>query len=89
VQTTVLLQVSYFYYSFEDYPIMQHHSASSTDAERAFSEGRREVNFMQHNMSSQTFKAEMAVGSWDGTPLFPECDAAIRIMEKKLDRRAH
>ena len=68
---------------------MQHHSALSTDAERAFSEGRREVNFMQHNMSSQTFKAETAVGSWDGTPLFPECDDAIRIMEKKLDRRAH
>ena len=68
---------------------MWHHSASSTDAEQAFSEGRREVNFMQHNMSLQTFKAEMAVGSWDGTPLFPECDAAIRIMEKKLDRRAH
>jgi hypothetical protein len=43
---------------------------------------------MQHNTTSQTFKAEMAVGSWDGTPLFPEVDAAIRIMEKKLDRRA-
>jgi hypothetical protein len=63
-------------------------TASSTDAERAFSEGHREVNFMQHNTTSQTFKAEMAVGSWDGTPLFPEVDAAIRIMEKKLDRRA-
>jgi hypothetical protein len=62
-------------------------SASSTDAERSFSEGRREVNFMQHNMASQTFKAEMAVGSWDGTPLFPQVDAAILIMEKKLDRR--
>jgi len=44
---------------------MQHYSALSTDAERAFSEGRREVNFMQHNMSLQTFKAKMAVGSWD------------------------
>ncbi|KIM79281.1 hypothetical protein PILCRDRAFT_74542 [Piloderma croceum F 1598] len=64
---------------------MQHHSVSSTDAEQAFSEGHHEVNFMQHNMSSQTFKAEMAVGLRDGTPLFPECDAAIHIMEKKLD----
>ena len=26
---------------------------ASTDAERAFSKGHREVNFMQHNMSSQ------------------------------------
>ena len=39
-------------------------AAASTDTERAFSEGCWEVNFMQHNMSSQTFKAEMAVGSW-------------------------
>jgi hypothetical protein len=61
--------------------------AASTDAERSFSEGRREVNFMQHNMDSQTFKAEMAVGSWDGTPLFPDVDAAIRILEAKMDRR--
>lgn len=64
-------------------------AASSTDAERAFSEGRCEVNFMQHNTTSQTFKVEMAVGSWDGTPLFPEVDAAIQITEKELDRRGH
>jgi hypothetical protein len=41
---------------------------------------------MQHNTTLQTFKAEMAVGSWDGTPLFPEVDAAIHFMEKKLDQ---
>jgi hypothetical protein len=55
-----------------------------TDAERAFSKGRREVNFMQHNMSSQTSKAEMAVGSWDGTPLMPNISEAISIMEKHI-----
>ncbi|KAG5633419.1 hypothetical protein H0H81_007971, partial [Sphagnurus paluster] len=38
--------------------------ASSVDAERAFLGGQREVNHLQHNMSSQTFKADMAVGSW-------------------------
>lgn len=43
---------------------------------------------MQHNMDSQTFKAEIAVGSWDGTPLFPDVDAAIRILEAKMDCRA-
>jgi hypothetical protein len=61
-------------------------AAASTDAECAFSEGWRKVNFMQHNMASQTFKAQMAVGSWDGTPLFPSIGAAICIMEKHLDR---
>jgi hypothetical protein len=63
-------------------------TAASTDAERAFSKGRREVNFMQHNMSSQTFKAEMAVGSWDGTPLMPNISEAIRVIERKMARGA-
>ncbi|KAF9471506.1 hypothetical protein BDN70DRAFT_819926 [Pholiota conissans] len=47
--------------------------ATSVDAERAFSTGWRQVNFMQHNMSSQTFKAQMAVGSWakSTSPLNP------------------
>jgi hypothetical protein len=58
--------------------IKQLAAASSTDAERAFSEGWHEISFMQRNTTSQTFKAEMAVGSWDGTPLFPEVDAAIQ-----------
>jgi len=44
-------------------------TASSVDAERAFSEGRWEVGHLQHNMSSQTFKAKMATGSWSKTPL--------------------
>jgi len=43
---------------------------------------------MQHNMSSQTFKAEMAVGSWDGTPLMPNISEAIRIIERKMARGA-
>ena len=62
--------------------------ASWTDAERAFSKGRREVNFMQHNMPSQTFKAEMAVGSWDGTPLMPNISEAIRVIKRKMARGA-
>ena len=43
---------------------------------------------MQHNMSSQTFKAEMAVGSWDGTPLMPNISEVIRIIERKMVRGA-
>jgi len=41
---------------------------------------------MQHNMSSQTFKAEMAVRSWDGTPLMPNISEAISIIERKMAR---
>jgi hypothetical protein len=43
---------------------------------------------MQHNMSSQTFKAEMAVRSWDGTPLMPNISEAIRVIERKIVRGA-
>jgi len=59
-------------------------SAASTSAEHAFSKGHREVNFMQHNMSSQTFKVEMAVGSWDGMLLMPNILEAITIIEKMV-----
>ena len=41
------------------------------DGEHAFSTGCCQVNYMQHNMSSETFQARMAVGSWAQTPLFP------------------
>jgi hypothetical protein len=43
-----------------------HHNlllASSVDAERAFSSGCLQVNHLQHNMSSQSFKAQVALGS--------------------------
>lgn len=58
-------------------------AASSVDAERSFSDGQRQVNFMQHNMTSQTFKAQMSVGSWDGTPIFPDISRAVSIIEQK------
>ena len=58
--------------------------ASSTDAEHAFLAGWHKVNFMQHNMSLNTFKSEMAIGSWDGTPLMPNVTPAIRTMEEKM-----
>ena len=43
---------------------------------------------MQHNMSSQTFKVEMAVGSWDGTPLMPNISEAISVIKRKMARGA-
>ena len=45
--------------------------ATSVDAERAFSTGRHQINFTQHNINSQTFKAEMALGSWIKSPPLP------------------
>ncbi len=56
--------------------------ASSVDAERAFSDGRLQINHLQHNMSSQTFKAQMALGSWARTPLYPGLSDAIKIITK-------
>ncbi|KAJ7867341.1 hypothetical protein B0H14DRAFT_2256445, partial [Mycena olivaceomarginata] len=61
--------------------------ASSVDAERAFSGGRLQVNHLQHQTSSQTFKtfkARVALGSWVGTPLMPGTSTAAAIIEKKL-----
>ncbi|TFK18499.1 hypothetical protein FA15DRAFT_603180, partial [Coprinopsis marcescibilis] len=57
--------------------------ASSVDAERAFSVGRRQVSFMQHSMSSQTFKAKMAVGSWSQAPFFPGIAKVAEYLSKK------
>ncbi|KAJ6600178.1 hypothetical protein B0H10DRAFT_1647160, partial [Mycena sp. CBHHK59/15] len=58
--------------------------ATSVDAERAFSSGRLQVNHLQHQTSSQTFKACVALGSWISTPLMPSSSDAAAIMEKKL-----
>jgi hypothetical protein len=43
--------------------------ASSVDAERSFSCGRLQINHLQYNIGSQSFKALMALGSWLQTPL--------------------
>ncbi|KAJ7869331.1 hypothetical protein B0H14DRAFT_2346078 [Mycena olivaceomarginata] len=56
-------------------------TASSVDAERAFSGGRLQVNHLQHQTSSQAFKAPFALGSWIGTPLLPSSKKAAVIME--------
>ncbi|KAF8836930.1 hypothetical protein BDN67DRAFT_910183 [Paxillus ammoniavirescens] len=62
--------------------------AASTDTKRAFSDGQREINFMQHNTSSQTFKLEMVIRSWERAPLFPDIYCAVQIIDKK-SCRAH
>ncbi|TFK41569.1 hypothetical protein BDQ12DRAFT_599629 [Crucibulum laeve] len=58
--------------------------ASSVDAGCAFSSGCLQINHLQHNMSSQTFKAQMAVGSWAKSALFPGFTAAKDIIEASM-----
>lgn len=41
---------------------------------------------MQHNTSDQTFRSSMAVGSWDGTPLFSDISQAIQIIQQSMNR---
>ncbi|KAI6042353.1 hypothetical protein EDC04DRAFT_2564264 [Pisolithus marmoratus] len=60
--------------------------ASSVDAERAFSGGRLQVNHLQHRMGSQSFKAQVAVGSWYNTPLLPSTSSAAVIIKNKLSK---
>jgi hypothetical protein len=59
-------------------------TASSVDAEHAFSVGRLEVNHLQHSTSPQTFKAQVAVGSWAKTPLYTGLSETIKIVEKQM-----
>ncbi|KAK7047943.1 hypothetical protein VNI00_006271 [Paramarasmius palmivorus] len=61
--------------------------ASAVDAERAFSAGRLQVNHLQHAMSSQTFKAKVALGSWYGTPLLPDIKEPTRILAEAMSRQ--
>ena len=58
--------------------------ASSVDAECAFSVGRLEINHLQHNTSPQTFKAQVAVGSWAKTPLYPGLSETMKIVQKQM-----
>ncbi|KAI6040770.1 hypothetical protein EDC04DRAFT_2566510 [Pisolithus marmoratus] len=60
--------------------------ASSVDAERAFSGGRLQVNHLQHRMGSQSFKAQVAVGSWYDTPLLPSTSSSAVIIKNKLSK---
>jgi hypothetical protein len=64
-----------------------HFKASSVDSEQAFSMGQLKVNHLQHNMNSQTFKAQVAVGSWAKTPLYPRFTEVTKIVERNMASR--
>lgn len=55
-------------------------SASSVDAERSFSQGKLATSDLQQNTCSNTFRAEMALGSWQGTPLLPSIDTLASML---------
>ncbi|KAG1719766.1 uncharacterized protein EDB91DRAFT_1065341 [Suillus paluster] len=50
-----------------------------------FPAGRLQVNHLQHGISSQAFKAQMAIGSWYKTP-FLDDKIATRILSESMKR---
>ncbi|KIK33753.1 hypothetical protein CY34DRAFT_18172 [Suillus luteus UH-Slu-Lm8-n1] len=60
--------------------------ASSVDAKWVFSSGHLLVNHLQHDISSQTFKAQVAIRSWFNTPLMPDLNIATKIMQRKMGK---
>ncbi|KAF8687108.1 hypothetical protein RHS03_09994, partial [Rhizoctonia solani] len=55
--------------------------ASSVDVERAFSCGRLMNNYLQHQMSPETFCAKMALQSWFETPVLRDVDDVASLLE--------
>ncbi|KIJ90277.1 hypothetical protein K443DRAFT_116822 [Laccaria amethystina LaAM-08-1] len=43
-----------------------------------------EINFTQHSINFQTFREEMALGSWIKSPLYPCLDKVTQIIEKRM-----
>ena len=52
--------------------------------EQAFSTEWLEVNHLQHNMNSQTFKAQVAVRLWAKTLLYPGFIEVMKIVERSM-----
>ena len=46
--------------------------------------GRLQVNHLQHHISSQSFKAQVAVGSWYNSPLLPSTTSVAEIINDKV-----
>ena len=71
---------SFFGYEFRTYRCFV---ASSVDTERAFSGGHLQVNHLQHQINSQSFKAQVAVGSWYSTLILPSTKPAVGTIHNK------
>lgn len=46
------------------------------------------VNYRQHRMSLSTFRAKMALGSWFGTPLLPNIEEVVEVMNSETGGRS-
>ncbi|KAK7041090.1 hypothetical protein R3P38DRAFT_2512622, partial [Favolaschia claudopus] len=58
-------------------------TATSVDSERAFSEGRNQISWNQHCMSSQTFRAQMSLASWSEAPFF-DLQATVEALSRQI-----
>lgn len=55
--------------------------ATSVDVERSFSKGRLIVSHLRHNLSSASFRAAQALGSWVTEGLFTD-EEMLTILRK-------
>ncbi|KAK7021592.1 hypothetical protein R3P38DRAFT_2527326, partial [Favolaschia claudopus] len=58
-------------------------TATSVDSERAFSEGRNQIAWNQHSMSSQAFRAQMSLASWSDAPFF-DLQATVAALNRQI-----
>lgn len=84
-----LLHMLHLVSDFEPYM-----TASSTDAERAFSHGGLTVSKYRHSLADESVRASTLIGSWAGIEeLLPPDDAIAAIQEtmrkKRMNREAH
>lgn len=86
LQTFAPYLVCLFFDFTEHLAYSLHQIASSVDVERAFSGGRRQVGFMQTNMSHDTLKASMALGSWCTGAPFYDVHKGISAVESAMMR---
>ncbi|CUA67931.1 hypothetical protein RSOLAG22IIIB_07615 [Rhizoctonia solani] len=58
--------------------------ASSVDRVRILSGGQIPTNGLENHFELDTFRAMMSIGSWFGTPVLPDMDSVIAILEDRL-----
>ncbi|KDQ59838.1 hypothetical protein JAAARDRAFT_126643, partial [Jaapia argillacea MUCL 33604] len=55
---------------------------ASTDVERAFSSGGRQVSKLRHSLADETIRAVTVLGSWSDNSLVPQSDLIDNIQKK-------
>lgn len=57
------------------------YTATSVEAERAFSKGRNQIDWNQESMGQETFNPRMVMESWAKAPWF-NMETAARVIEE-------